>query len=82
MCFSPNVNVRNLIYLIPHPQALKHLPHWHSFRILSDNITLISSLYDSMVNIKLKYNFVETPREFIIVELSIRKLGSLSVHYY
>ena len=28
-----------------------------------------------MVNIKLKYNFVETPRKFIIAELSIRKLG-------
>ena len=25
-----------------------------------------------MVNIKLKYNFVETPRKFIIAELSIR----------
>ena len=39
-----------------------------------------------MVNIKLKYNFVETPRKFIIAELSIRKLGSSSVliimHYY
>ena len=29
-----------------------------------------------MVNIKLKYNFVETPRKFIIAKLSIRKLGS------
>ena len=27
----------------------------------------------------LKYNFVETPRKFIIAELLIRKLGSLSV---
>ena len=46
----------------------------------------ISSLYVCMVNIKLKYNFVETPRKFIIAELSIRKLGSSSVliimHYY
>ena len=32
-----------------------------------------------MVNIKLKYNFVETPRKFIIAELSIRKLGCSSV---
>ena len=32
-----------------------------------------------MVNIKLKYNFVETPRKFSIAELSIRKLGSSSV---
>ena len=31
-----------------------------------------------MVNIKLKYSFVETPRKFIIAELSIRKLGSSS----
>ena len=29
-----------------------------------------------MVNIKLKYDFVETPRKFIIAKLSIRKLGS------
>ena len=35
-----------------------------------------------MVTIKLKYNFVETPRKFIIAELSIRKLGSSSVLYY
>ena len=48
--------------------------------------SVISSLYDCMVNIKLKYNFVETPRKFIIAELSIRKHGSSSVlimmHYY
>ena len=29
-----------------------------------------SSLYDCMVNIKLRYNFVETQRKFIIAELS------------
>ena len=34
-----------------------------------------------MVNIKLKYNFVESPRKFIIAKLSIPKLGSSSVHY-
>ena len=34
--------------------------------------TCKSSLYDCMVNIKLKYNFVETPRKFIIAELTIR----------
>ena len=33
----------------------------------------------SPVNIKLKYNFVETPRKFIIAELSIRELGSSSM---
>ena len=32
-----------------------------------------------MVNIKSKYNFVKTPRKFIIAKLSIRKLGSSSV---
>ena len=32
-----------------------------------------------MVNIKYLFNFVETPRKFIIAELSIRKLGSSSV---
>ena len=31
-----------------------------------------------MVNIKLKYNFVETPRKFTIAKLSVRKLGSSS----
>ena len=40
---------------------------------------LISSLYVCMVIFKLKYNFVETPRKFIIAELSIRKLGSFFV---
>ena len=32
-----------------------------------------------MVNIKLKYNFVETLRKFTILKLSIRKLGCSSV---
>ena len=36
----------------------------------------ISSLYVCVVIFKLKYNFVETQRKFIIAELSIRKLGS------
>ena len=40
---------------------------------------LISSLYVCMVIFKLKYNFVETPRKFIIAKLSIPKLGSSSV---
>ena len=38
--------------------------------------TIISSLYVCMVNVKLKYNFVETSRKFIIAKLSIRKIGS------
>ena len=33
---------------------------------------VLSSLYVCMVNIKLKYNFVETQRKFIIAKLSIR----------
>ena len=43
------------------------------------NTLRISSLYVCMVNIKYLFNFVETPRKFIIAELSIRKLGSSSV---
>ena len=39
---------------------------------------LISSLYLCMAIFKLKYNFGETPRKFIIEELLIRKLGSSS----
>ena len=39
----------------------------------------LSCLYVCMVNIKLKYNSVGTPRKFIIAELSIRKLGSSSM---
>ena len=39
----------------------------------------ISSLYVCMVNIKYLFGFVETPRKFIIAEVSIRKLGSSSV---
>ena len=50
-------------------------------RIVYDlTICKLSSLYDCMVNIKLKNNFVETPRQFIIAEFSIRKLGSSSAH--
>ena len=40
----------------------------------------------SLLQLKLKHNFVETPSKFIIAKLSIRKLGSSSVliimHYY
>ena len=46
--------------------------------------------YIMTVPVLLKYNFVETPRKFIIAKLSIRKLGFSSVpiimliimHYY
>ena len=47
--------------------------------VLQNIVKLISSLYVCMVNIKLKYNFVETPRKFIFAKLSIRKLGFSSV---
>ena len=39
----------------------------------------LSFLYVCMVNTICLLSFVETPRKFIIAELSIRKLGSSSV---
>ena len=39
----------------------------------------LSFLYVCMVNTIYLLSFVETPRKFIIAELSIRKLGSSSV---
>ena len=43
------------------------------------NSNVISFLYVCMVNTIYLLSFVETPRKFIIAELSIRKLGSSSV---
>ena len=40
---------------------------------------LISSSYVCMVNTIYLFSFVETPRKFIVAELSIPKLGSSSV---
>ena len=40
---------------------------------------ILSFLYVCMVNTIYLLSFVETPRKFIIAELSIRKLGSSSV---
>ena len=40
---------------------------------------VISFLYVCMVNTIYLFSFVETPRKFIIAELSIRKLGSSSM---
>ena len=40
---------------------------------------MVSFLYVCMVNTIYLLSFVETPRKFIIAELSIRKLGSSSV---
>ena len=44
-----------------------------------DWISNLSFLYVCMVNTIYLLSFVETPRKFIIAELSIRKLGSSSV---
>ena len=43
------------------------------------NIFSLNFLYVCMVNTIYLLSFVETPRKFIIAELSIRKLGSSSV---
>ena len=40
---------------------------------------MLCFLYVCMVNTLYLFNFVETPRKFIIAKLSIRKLGSSSV---
>ena len=44
-----------------------------------NKLSFISFLYVCMVNTIYLLSFVETPRKFIIAELSIRKLGSSSV---
>ena len=41
--------------------------------------SVISFLYVCMVNTIYLFSFVETPRKFMVAELSIRKLGSPSV---
>ena len=46
---------------------------------LYKHIIVLSFLYVCMVNTIYLFSFVETPRKFIIAELSIRKLGSSSV---
>ena len=46
--------------------------------VIITSYRLISSLYVRMIIFKLKYNFVEALRKFIIAQLSIRKLGSSS----
>ena len=50
-----------------------------SFSRLKMLVIHISFLYVCMVNTIYLLSFVETPRKFIIAELSIRKLGSSSV---
>ena len=44
-------------------------------------LSTISSLYVCMVNIKLKYDIVETPCKFTIAKLSIRKLVVFPQNY-
>ena len=48
-------------------------------QLVDDKSVAISFLYVCMVNTIYLLSFVETPRKFIIAELSIRKLGSSSV---
>ena len=50
----------------------------HSYGVFN-RLDIISFLYVCMVNTIYLLSFVETPRKFIIAELSIRKLGSSSV---
>ena len=45
----------------------------------ANSLSIRSFLYVCMVNTIYFFSFVETPRKFIIAELSIRKLGSSSV---
>ena len=42
-------------------------------------LIIIRSVYVCIVNIKLKYNFLETSRKFIIAKVAIHKPGSSSV---
>ena len=51
---------------------------YHLVNIILNDIKL-SFLYVCMVNTIYLLSFVDTPRKFIIAELSIRKLGSSSV---
>ena len=50
-----------------------------SFVCVFEQCCSVSFLYVCMVNTTYLLSFVETPRKFIIAELSIRKLGSSSV---
>ena len=52
---------------------------FHVQRFWPIHLHLISFLYVCLVNTIYLLSFVETPRKFIIAELSIRKLGSSSV---
>ena len=47
--------------------------------LVCSTYSILSFLYVCMVNTIYLLSFVETPRKFIIAELSIRKLGSSSV---
>ena len=53
----------------------------HCSVVSYDLIIVLSFLYVCMVNTIYLLSFVETPRKFIIAELSIRKLG-FSLYYY
>ena len=74
-------NRNNVLYVVFHKlsddtSCFSNERTWN-FAIF-DNIIVISFLYVCMVNTIYLFSFVETPRKFIIAELSIRKLGSSS----
>ena len=59
------------------------LPQWYSFLLqcgasFVNKYKSISSLYVCVVNIKLKYNFVQTPRKFnrLLALVKMRAYGS------
>ena len=52
---------------------------YYLYYVIVYKLHVISFLYVCMENTIYLLSFVETPRKFIIAELSIRKLGSSSV---
>ena len=65
--------------ILPNPLLIQFfLANAMSIRI-PYTVPFLSFLYVCMVNTIYLLSFVETPRKFIIAELSIRKLGSSSV---
>ena len=60
-------------------EVINFFPYEQALSIENKRISVISFLYVCMVNAIYLLSFVETPRKFIIAELSIRKLGSSSV---
>ena len=63
------VNCQNFLFTTVRSRRIKNCKKPHFNRLVATYID----------KFKLKYNFVETPRKFTIVELSIRKLASSSM---